>query len=203
MTLSERPPLRQLGPCIVSGVNNQKLRARRSHLHQLEYNPPLHRPYVTSLRSLDYNSSRGPCVEFWKRLTEGRLANLWSFFRCHYCTTAAQYSRCLARPRTARILTTYHMLKASLHCHPLKLGRHEVQSFRSCATWIAPPPPERVQSTYMVQSMASVIGTSLIAWVSTPYEGIPDPLGSSPTTSEKRNPRIIVGASMGGLGFSV
>ena len=64
-------------------------------------------------------------------------------------------------------------------------------------------PPQRVQSTYMVQSMASVIGTSLMVWVSTPYKGIPDPLGSSPTTSEKRNLRVIVGASMGCLGFRV
>ena len=40
--------------------------------------------------------------------------------------------------------------------------------------------PQRVQSTYMVQSMVSVVVLSLMVWVSIPPMGTWDPLGSDP-----------------------
>ena len=55
---------------------------------------------------------------------------------------------------------------------------------------------QRVQSTYTVQSMVSVAETSLMVWVSIPYMGTLDPLGSlSPCKLDPQKLRGNVGAS--------
>ena len=53
----------------------------------------------------------------------------------------------------------------------------QMQTLERCFLWFSPEPrfsgelAQRVQSTYMVQSMVSVVVTSLRVWVSIPYIG--------------------------------
>ena len=66
---------------------------------------------------------------------------------------------------------------------PIKIALLQAKHWKNVIVWgAAHPKPslnptQRVQSTYMVQSMVFVVVISLMVWVSVPHMGTWDPLG--------------------------